>query len=75
MNHSDYNPEGRKLTYKQHMALMKQQQEKLEARKRMNGGVEKPWLCEKCSKSRYKLRAVDGQLIRICKECSDEKVF
>ena len=75
MQPTDYNPEGKKLTYLQHLQLMKKQEEKKKAALLLNDGEEKPWLCENCSQSRYRLKADRGRLIRICKECATERIF
>lgn len=77
MKVSDYNPEGKKLTYQQHLKLMKKQQEKEEKQMSRYDGESKPWLCE-CGESRYSLKAVpggNGELIRTCKNCGAEKNF
>lgn len=75
MRLAGYNPEGKKLTYEQHLREMKKLKEKQEAAKVMNGGEEEPWICVGCGESRYKLKAKDGQLIRTCKKCNKEKIF
>lgn len=70
----DYNPEGKKLTWQQHLRAMQKQKEEETERIKQNGGKEKPWLCQ-CGQSRFTLQAKEGKLYRTCKACDQVEVF
>lgn len=69
----EYNPEGRKLTFEQHMKLQKEYEDKKQIKKKTNG--EESGRCSVCDGSRFTLRCKKGNLIRSCKKCGDERVF
>ena len=68
---NQYNPTGKKLTYEQHMKLLNQFKEKQEEDK----GKDKPWLCEKCQASGFKLAIDKRRWIRTCKKCGHTKTI
>jgi ssDNA-binding Zn-finger/Zn-ribbon topoisomerase 1 len=69
----DYNPDGRKLTWEQHVKLRREYEEKKEAEKKNSN--EPSGRCSKCNKAKFRLRVSKGDLIRTCKECGHELVF
>lgn len=76
MNNPDYNPEGRKLTYQQHMKMQREWEEK-HAKKAEEPTKERSGICPRCGGSAFRLKAIKGLLERTCKneECGDVKVF
>ncbi|MED4068751.1 hypothetical protein [Priestia megaterium] len=69
--------EEKKRTWEQHLRQKQKEADKREKQREQNGGEEKPWICKKCGRSSYKLRAYKGTLIRTCKTegCHEETVF
>ena len=61
---------GKLRTYQQHMRAMKE-----EAEKSSKKNKDKPWICEVCKNSGFKLSICDGQWIRTCKKCSKQIII
>jgi hypothetical protein len=72
----DYNPDGKKYTFEQHMKLKREKEEREAELLEQNKG-EKPGRCPKCDQSSFFLRCEAGVLIRTCKNpnCLDENYF
>lgn len=72
-----YNPEGKKLTFEQHMKLKREKEER-EAELLLQNDGEKPGRCPKCNGSSFTLKRESfGVLLRTCKnpDCLDERRF
>lgn len=71
-----YNPEGKKLTFEQHMKLKREQEER-EAELRQQNNGEVPGRCPKCNTGGFSLKCEPGVLVRTCKnpDCLDEQRF
>lgn len=74
MKNENYNPEGKKLTFQQHMKLMREMEEKETSVREQNGG-ERPGRCGECNGSGFSLQAKEGLIYRTCKKCGDVKTF
>jgi hypothetical protein len=70
MDHT-YNPEGKKLTYQQHLKKLKDH-ENLTSKKKKTSESGR---CPTCKQAAFTLRCMDRKLIRKCKKCGHEKVF
>jgi hypothetical protein len=72
-----YNPEGKKLTFEQHMKLKREQAEREAELLQQNDG-ERPGRCSKCDGTSFTLKCESlGVLLRTCKNpnCLDERRF
>ena len=66
---NEYNPNGKKLTYEQHMRALNEYKEKQEKKE------DKPWVCEKCKASAFTLAIKNRTWIRTCKKCESTKII
>lgn len=76
MNLPSYNPDGKKLTFEQHLKKQKEYEERQLASK-PTGTTGRPGRCEKCNGSSFTLKVESGSLIRTCKnqKCEDQQFF
>lgn len=71
----EYNPEGKKLTFAQHLKKMRDLEAKNEEKGKESGGL-KPGTCPECGRGRFILRCEKGgMIVRTCRHCSAKKVF
>jgi hypothetical protein len=72
----NYNPDGKKLTWFQHMEKIRKTEEAEKQKLEQNKG-ETPGCCSVCGGSGFTLKCEPGVLIRTCKNenCGDQKMF
>ena len=74
MNLPDYNSEGKKLTWQQHM----KKKEKLKEAKRAKEDVgikDRSGRCQRCDNASFSHRCANGVVTRICNNCGGQKDF
>jgi hypothetical protein len=79
MSLPNYNPEGKKLTYFQHMEKIRKQKELDQQKLEQNKG-EVPGRCSVCDSTKFSLKCGEvgkGIIIRTCsnEKCGDVKEF
>lgn len=73
MNLSDANPDGRKLTWEQHMKNLKKEKEKEEGKEKAKHT--KSGRCDICDNGGFQLSCKGGIITRKCKKCGAERHF
>lgn len=78
MKLSNYNPEGKKFTYFQHMEKIRKLKEAEQQKLEENKG-EVPGRCPKCNGTKFSLKCGPGRsvLTRTCQneKCGDKKLY
>lgn len=74
MKLSDANPDGRKLTWEQHLRKLKMEKEKEEEGKG-NTEPKRSGRCDVCDNGGFQLSCKGGVITRKCKRCGDERHF
>lgn len=73
----NYNPDGKKLTWAQHMEKKRKAEEAEKLKLKQNKG-ETPGRCSVCDCSKFTLKCSKehpGKLERTCQQCEDKRYF